>query len=341
MSQRYDVLAIGRPIVDGLATVGHGLLRRFSLDAGSAMQAPSLWRQRLQAALPELEWMPGGAVSNTAAGVRALGLESAFVGKTAQDAQGAVFRQAFADSGVHFATSADAAPDAATASCLILTSPDDRRTILFTRGVADDLRPADLETPALRSSRIVFTEANLLCAKTGFAVSDALGKARSAGAAIAITLDGINAAYERSILPHLAGADIVLGNRQEYRRVFGTEEGPSLPNRHGVAVMTDGPAGALVASHNRMHRIDAPVAAGKPDTLGGGDAFAAGFLAGRARNLSIEACGFLAADTAHAVLATRGARPSGDWTPLARRHLGSLAQEILRPVAGRNRRLDT
>jgi sugar/nucleoside kinase (ribokinase family) len=71
-----------------------------------------------------------------------------------------------------------------------------------------------------------------------------------------------------------------------------------------------------------VHVVDAEPVAHVIDTTGAGDAYAAGFLWGLARDLRLEACAGVAAICAAEVISHVGARPEGSLSELVRQKLG-------------------
>ena len=92
-----------------------------------------------------------------------------------------------------------------------------------------------------------------------------------------------------------------------------------------IAVVTRSAAGALVVTPDDIIAAPAEPVAKVVDTTGAGDLFAAGFLAGEARGLGLEASLRLGAIAAAEVIQHYGARPEAD--------LRAMAGALLEPLA--------
>ena len=131
----------------------------------------------------------------------------------------------------------------------------------------------------------------------------------------------------------LEATDIVLPNREEAWRVAGIAEdlpaARALATRDLVVAMKLGAEGGLVVGRGTSARVDAPHV-DVVDTIGAGDAFDAGFLAGWLDDLSPEVCLRLAV-----ACGTLSVRASGgtDGQP-SRSEAEALAAEIVaRPTS--------
>jgi sugar/nucleoside kinase (ribokinase family) len=324
----YDLLAIGRPVVDLSTTVEHRFLQRFAVEPGSAAEISPDLMSMVLTALPEMKPVAGGSLSNTVANVHNMGLKGAFIGKVADDTNGRIFRKAFEDTGVDFPTWPHIlAHDTTTATCLILSSAGNPSSVLFAKGVADSLDRADLNVPALTASRMVLAEANQLCGSSGGVIAEALGRAKGAGATIAITLQDIEPRHARHVARHLKDADIVFGNSQEFAGIYGLAGLPAGRDDKRILVMTDAADGSAIATGGDILRFPVHKPFGGKPGVGPGDAYAAGFIAAVIKGRSLIEAGHLGAEVAHAVLEAGSARP-GNLGPIAAKHFGALAATL-------------
>jgi sugar/nucleoside kinase (ribokinase family) len=83
-------------------------------------------------------------------------------------------------------------------------------------------------------------------------------------------------------------------------------------------VVTRSEEGALVVARDGTRAVGAHPVERVADTTGAGDLFAAGFLAGLAKDLDHAACARLGALAAAEVISHVGARPQADLRDLAR-----------------------
>ncbi len=101
----------------------------------------------------------GGSAGNTAAGLAALGIKTAFIGQVADDQLGEIFAHDIRSLGVAFDTPARG-DVGATARCLILVTPDAQRTMNTFLGAAQKLSPDAIDwmrcaTPESSTSKAI------------------------------------------------------------------------------------------------------------------------------------------------------------------------------------------
>ena len=84
-----------------------------------------------------------------------------------------------------------------------------------------------------------------------------------------------------------------------------------------IAALTRSEKGSIVVTNGEVHVIDAEPVERVVDTTGAGDLYAAGFLYGYTRGLSLPTCGRLASRAAAEIISHFGARPERDLAALA------------------------
>uniref|UniRef100_UPI0035AF0905 PfkB family carbohydrate kinase n=1 Tax=Brevundimonas sp. TaxID=1871086 RepID=UPI0035AF0905 len=121
-----------------------------------------------------------------------------------------------------------------------------------------------------------------------------------------------------------ASADIVLANEAELHALFETEDFDHAAAHLGriveVAAVTRGPKGSVVFGNGGGERVEVAACPVDKvvDTTGAGDQYAAGFLLGLARGLSLEDAGKLGSLAAAEVIAHWGPRPMTSLETLAK-----------------------
>jgi sugar/nucleoside kinase (ribokinase family) len=328
MTETYDLVAIARPFVDVIADIDEEFLKSCRVRKGAVVEVSPRELIAIRALLERFDMEAGGSLSNTAAGMAALGARTAFLGKVCDDKAGLIFRNAFTNGKVHFPNASHpAGPDDITATCLVLRTPDGQGTVIYSRGVSDRLTSDDLYPEIVRNSRLVYFEGNLFSHRESEKVFEALDVARQARRSIVVTLHAITDAsredFEARCLPH---TEILFGNAREFGLMFGVADLSSFAEKPTLMVMTAGENGVFIAGRGHNLHIPPHRLGAKPNTVGAGDQFAAGFLWGYIHGLGIEQCAELGGEVADTVLDSNGARPRVSLAHIGQRHLGPRPQ---------------
>ena len=321
---RYDVLCIGNAIVDVLADADDAFLSKQGLDKGSMRLIDEEEAVRLYAEMGAAREISGGSAGNTAAGLAALGIRTAFVGQVANDQLGEIFQHDIEAQGIDFLVSARS-DVGATARSLILVTPDAQRTMNTFLGAAQMLERSSMDLEAVADSGIVYLEGYLWDpAAPRAAMAAAIEAAHTAGRKVAFTLsDTFCVDRHREGFWQLLRndkIDILFANEAEaasMAMVNDVEEAIAyLAKSVPTLVVTRSEAGATAISGGERADVPAEPIGRLIDTTGAGDLFAAGFLAGQARGLGLEASLRLGAIAAAEVIQHYGARPEADLKAL-------------------------
>ena len=327
---RYDVLCIGNAIVDVIADTDDAFLSNQGLHKGSMRLIDEAEAVRLYEAMGSGREISGGSAGNTAAGLAALGVKSAFVGQVADDQLGAIFRHDIEAQGIDFLVPARN-DVGATARSLILVTPDAQRTMNTFLGAAQMLDRKSVDLAAVADSGIVYLEGYLWDpAEPRAAMEAAIEAAHAAGRKVAFTLsDTFCVDRHRDSFWQLlrdGKVDILFANEAEaasMAEVNDVEEAlPALSLYVRTLVVTRSENGATAISGNERVDVPAEPIERLVDTTGAGDLFAAGFLGGEARGRGLEASLRLGAIAAAEVIQHYGARPEKDLKALAAGLLG-------------------
>jgi Sugar kinases, ribokinase family len=322
MSREFEVLSIGNAIVDILSHVGEDFIVQHGLQKGTMRLVDENQSRAMLAELGETLQASGGSAANTAACIASLGASSAYIGKVAEDALGAAFREDMERAGVEFASGAafDAIP---TANCLAVVTPDGERTMSTFLGACRELGGADIPENLVAASDIVFLEGYLLDSGVSqTAIASAVRFARKYGSRVALTLSDANCvrrnrkAFKELIAVGLV--DILIANEKEIVALLEDNE-PGITVEAAIehcrsfdftAVVTMGAHGAAAVEGGSVSRVEAFRVDRIVDLVGAGDSFAAGYLVGHARGLKPEDRLTLGAACAAEIITTNGARPS-------------------------------
>jgi sugar/nucleoside kinase (ribokinase family) len=323
MSQiAYDVLGIGNAIVDVMARTEEDFLVAEGLSKSTmhlidAARAETLHAHMQGTAIER----SGGSAGNTAAGVASLGGRAAFIGKVADDALGALYRDDMHATGVHFET-LPLTGGAPTARSMILITPDGERTMNTYLGACQALGPADIDADVVGAAAITYLEGYLWDppeAKKAFRRAAEI--AHNAGRKVSITLsdafcvDRFRAEFLDLIRTRTV--DILFANDSELKSLYTTSSLEAAVAAIGtdcaLTAVTVGSDGALVVTPEGVTAVPATPVAEVVDLTGAGDLFAAGFLFGVARGMELAEAARLGTLAASEVIGHIGPRPA---TPL-------------------------
>lgn len=231
---------------------------------------------------------PGGGPFNVARMVARLGAECQFLGRLSGDAFGRRLRASLEQGRVRLA-----APEASSApTTLAVAELDERGSAdyrFYLQGTAAaELKPADIPAGVLRDSTAVAVGGLGILVEP--MASSLLGLLPQAPAAATVLLDpnarprafGDLARYHTAVSAFLGRADVVKASVEDLRLLYPESDvrlaARKLLERGAAAVLvTDGPA--PVAVHTAAGESSVPVPEVRvADTVGAGDAFAAGFL---------------------------------------------------------------
>jgi len=322
---RYDVLCIGNAIVDVIADTDDAFLNKQGLHKGSMRLIDEAEAVRLYDAMGPGREISGGSAGNTAAGLAALGLKAAFIGQVADDQLGKIYRHDIESQGIDFLVAARN-DVGATARSLILVTPDAQRTMNTFLGAAQLLEKKSVNLDSVANSAIIYLEGYLWDpAEPRAAMEAAIEAAHAAGRKVAFTLsDTFCVDRHREGFWQLlrdGKVDILFANEAEAASMVMVNEVEEaiacLAKVVPTLVVTRSEDGATAISGGERANVPAEPIERLVDTTGAGDLFAAGFLAGEARGLGLEASLKLGAIAAAEVIQHYGARPEKDLKSLA------------------------
>jgi sugar/nucleoside kinase (ribokinase family) len=322
--RRLDVLAIGNAIVDVIAEADDDFLVAQGMHKGAMQLIDEDQARRLYEAMGPARELSGGSAANTVAGLASLGLSSGFVGQLGDDQLGEIFRHDICSLGVDFQTPARA-DVGATARCLILVTPDAQRTMNTFLGAAQMLGPDAVDARHVADAKIVYLEGYLWDPEAPrAAMHKAMDAAHAAGTRVAFTLsDSFVVDRHRADLLQLLGdgrIDILFANETEILQLAGSNHFSDavgeVARRVRTLVVTRSEKGAVGCIGPQRAEVPAEPIGALVDTTGAGDLFAAGFLAGEARDLGLERSLRLGAICAGEVIQHYGARPEADLRAL-------------------------
>jgi adenosine kinase len=323
---KVEVLGLGNSLVDILAYADDDYLIAQDMAKGAMNLIDEDRAEALYAARVDPRVISGGSAANTIVGVASFGVSSAYIGKVKRDALGDTFASDIRSTGVSFSTpQAEHGP--ATGRCFIYVTPDGERTMNTFLGASTYLSPADVDEALVRAAKVVYLEGYMWdrpAAKSAFQKAGAI--ARDAGHRVALTLSDsfcvdrfrgefIGLMRSRTI-------DTIFANTEEILSLYETprfDEALDALRAEGVlGIVTRSEKGCVIVEGDATWKAPAFPISKLVDTTGAGDMFAAGFLAGLARDADMVTCGRLGALAAAEIIQHLGARPNVSLKALAK-----------------------
>jgi sugar/nucleoside kinase (ribokinase family) len=317
---RYDVVGVGNALVDVISHADDSFIDEHGLVKGSMTLVDTDRALQIYRALGGAVEMSGGSAANTMCGIASLGGSAAYIGKVSRDDLGEVFGHDLRAVGVQFRpgrSSTDTVIDTPTGRCIIVVTPDAERTMNTYLGVSSLLCIDDIDDATVAAGAVLYMEGYLYDrdeAKAAF--RHAARVAHSNGRLVSLTLsDSFCVDRHRADFRSLVAdeVDILFGNEHELISLYEVESLSEAITRVQVdcslAVVTTGPDGCLIVSPEGVLYESAQPVDRVLDTTGAGDLFAAGFLFGFTRSMSLSECARLGSIAAAEVISHVGPRP--------------------------------
>jgi sugar/nucleoside kinase (ribokinase family) len=332
MSQlQFDVAGLGNAIVDIIASVDDRFLLTHRIAKGAMALVDEFRAKELLKALADgnqalssLHEIAGGSAANTLAGLASLGGNVVYVGKVFDDRLGAVFAKSMSAQGITF-TTAPAASGSATASCVIVVTPDGQRSMNTFLGACRELVPADVDEAQIADAQLLYIEGYLWDEENAKEASrQSIAAVKKAGGKVALSLSDAFCVgrFRDEFLALLKDdVDILFANEDEALALFEEESFDGVIAKAkawgGIAAITRGASGSVVIADGTVHAVAAAPVAKVLDTTGAGDQFAAGFLYGLTHGKGLADCARLGGIAAAEVISHYGARPEVSLKELA------------------------
>ena len=267
-----------------------------------------------------ISYIGGGSAANTAAWLARVGETTTFIGAIGDDPAGQAQAESLHRLGVDVRFRVDRTRP--TGTCLVLVAPSGERTMVPDPGANLSLLEHDVPTDEFRPGDHLHVSGYALLRDSRDAALHAIDAARrsamtvSVGAASAAPLRQLGAAGFLQMVPDDA---LLFANETEAGVLVGDSATPQATPQElarrlaagvGQVVITAGSGTAAWSNGEAMASMAAePLDQPELDTTGAGDAFAAGFLAARARDADPEVCLRDGHALAAAACRTTGGRP--------------------------------
>lgn len=315
---KYQAVGIGNAVVDVISQCDDAFLSRMGIDKGVMQLIEQDRADHLYENMVDRTQMAGGSVANTIAGLGALGLSTAFIGRVRDDDAGRDYVREMRDVGTDFVNTPVPGGELPTSKSMIFVSPDGERSMNTYLGISTEVGPDDVDDAVAGGAQLLFLEGYLFDKDKGKAAFMAAARAaRASGGKAGITLsDPFCVNRHRADFRKLARElDYVIGNEEEWKSLFETDDlGAALEQaaaESGLIVCTRSAQDVVIVQGDET--VTVPVKEAKPvDTTGAGDQFAAGFIYGMATGASLEVSGRMGCIAAAEVIDHYGARPEAD-----------------------------
>jgi len=270
----------------------------------------------MQSILAQTEGLPrtlaaGGSAANTIHGLANLGMSTAFIGKVGDDSFGQAFANDMIQNGI---TPIMLKGNAESGRALAFITPDSERTFAVYLGAAIEMTPNDLD-PSLFNGYTHFHIEGYLVQNHGL-VRKAVELAKQSGCSISLDLASYNVVDEnRDFLREVVKnyVDIVFANEEEAKAFTGktpVEALHELGKLADIAVVKLGADGSLIKQGETTFEVGV-IEVSSIDTTGAGDLYAAGFLYGLSKGLSLLKCGEIGAILSGHVIEVLGPKMDG------------------------------
>lgn len=313
------IIGLGNALTDILIRVpDESILRELGAERGGMYLIDDKQHHRMMSRIGHLprSVAAGGSAANMIGGVAMLGTPAAYVGHVGADATGEAFREC--QQRKHIRPLLGVSRSTPSGKCISLVLPDGERTMFTYLGAALEIGTQQLTPENLTGHEVLFVEGYLLnCPDV---IEPAMQRAKAAGGKVALDAASFTVIREfRDYADRLIDAyvDILFANEDEAAAMTGANVPERalelLAARCGIVVVKIGPQGSLIACGTERYRIGT-IDARPVDKTGAGDLYAAGFLHGFVRGLSLRQCGEMGAVVSSKSIEVLGAElPTPVW----------------------------
>src|SRR5210317_1434495 len=306
------ILGIGNAIVDVICKVDDNFIIKNNLTKSTMkLFFEDDQFNKLLTTLKIEKTISGGSVANSIVGISQLGTKVGFIGKISNDEFGRKYEDGLKKENVEYfyKKKKETLP---TGTCLILITPDSERTMCTFLGTAGKIHENDINSEAIRNSKIIFLE--------GYLWDDgepkmAFDKAISIANKVAMSLsDKFCVERHKSHFLDLVKnrLDITFANEQEITSLIEAKNFDEIINfskqLNKLVIVTRGEKGAVAVNGDEVFENDIQKNLKIVDLTGAGDLFAAGFLHSYLNNLPIKECLMKGTEMSSKVIQQIGAR---------------------------------
>ena len=321
---KNDISALGNALVDTVFKVEHSLIAELGLEidqmtlSSAEEHAPII--ERLIASGAETISDCGGSATNSLVAAASFGASCFHTCKVSNDEDGTRYLQSLKEAGVGHKGSMASSDSMPTGKCLILVTPDAKRTMTTALNVSSLMDESDLDLDQISNSRIFYIEGYMVTSEENYKVAlKALNHLKDfpdVKIALSLSDPGIVMGFKDKFHEMESfGLDYIFGNDDEAMAFVGSDNIEdafvALKKKSYVSIITMGEKGSAVVSNEGV--INTPkVDIQAIDTNGAGDMFAGSFLYSLLQNGDLKTCAEFANYGASKVVETFGPRLTKD-----------------------------
>ena len=288
------ILGIGNAIVDVICKVNDSFIEQNNLTKSTMkLFFDENEFKNLLTNLKIEKTVSGGSVANSMVGLSQLGEKVGFIGKVSDDEFGSKYEEGLKKENVEYFYSKKN-EELPTGTCLILVTPDSERTMCTFLGTAGKINENDVDSDLIKKSEIIFLEGYLWDEGEP---KKAFDKAINSANKVAMSLsDQFCVDRHKNHFLELVKnkLDITFANEQEITSLIEAKNFDEVINfskkLNKLVIVTRGEKGAVAIDGNKIFESDIQKNLKIIDLTGAGDLFAAGFLHGYIKKLSIREC---------------------------------------------------
>jgi sugar/nucleoside kinase (ribokinase family) len=316
------IICIGNALVDSLIRIEESKIDELNLNKARMTLVDKERSNFLLQNMKNPIYEAGGSAANTAYWISQLGGDVGFIGKISNDDLGKQFQTSLKDSGLKDFTVYET-EDKQTGLCAIFITPDGERTMNTYLGAGEHLSVEDLNESSISDAKILYMEGYLWdkpSSKEAFIHASKLNK--ESGGLNAISLSDVFCVdmHRESFIDFIkSDIDFVFCNEDELNALIKTkitseaiEQFQKLFPNVKQLICTLGQDGVLILAEDKQHKFKA-TEANVLDKTGAGDFFAAGYIFGLQKGLTLNESADIANKSAAHVISEIGVRPKNKF----------------------------
>ena len=316
---KYDISALGNALVDTQYMVDHEFLDAMGLEPDSMTLASAEEHAPIIKKLKDMGVDSvsdcGGSATNSLVAASNYGSKCHHVCRVANDEDGKKYLDSLRSAGVMHIGVSEENTDMPTGKCLILVTPDAKRTMISMLGVSAFLGSSDIDYDVVQNSKIFYIEGYMVTSDDNFnAVISVLENLKASETLKALSLSDAGIVHgfkEKFDLIESYGIDMIFCNDDEAIAFSGKDSFDDAvefyKSKSYMTAITKGSEGSVVIENNNVHQTKAeeiiPI-----DTNGAGDMFAGSFMHAYLEGHDIQTCAKFSNYASSRVVETFGPR---------------------------------